>query len=124
MSSANITPLGKHIRKHRIDTMQSLRDMASTLGVSPAYLSSIETGKKDTTESIISGIANELGEAIGDIRKLAFKSNSTMKLDITFATEAERDLLAEFTNQLLYGTPTVVGTAILRQERETPNVIS
>ena len=42
-----LTELGKLLRKIRIDRQELLRDMASTLGVSVAYLSVVETGKRN-----------------------------------------------------------------------------
>ena len=44
---AMLTELGKLLRKIRIDRQELLRDMASTLGVSVAYLSAVETGKRN-----------------------------------------------------------------------------
>lgn len=41
-----ITEFGKILRKLRIDNQELLRDMAKKLGVSSAYLSAVETGKR------------------------------------------------------------------------------
>lgn len=42
-----LTELGKILRKIRIDRQELLRDMAGTLGVSAAYLSAVENGKRN-----------------------------------------------------------------------------
>jgi transcriptional regulator with XRE-family HTH domain len=42
-----LTELGKFLRKLRIDHGELLKDMADTLKVSAAFLSSVETGKKN-----------------------------------------------------------------------------
>lgn len=42
-----LTELGKILRKIRIDRQELLRDMAETLGVSAAYLSAVENGKRN-----------------------------------------------------------------------------
>lgn len=41
-----ITPIGKEMRKLRIDTSETLVEMSSRLSKSPSFISSIETGKK------------------------------------------------------------------------------
>ena len=41
-----VTELGKFLRKLRIDCGEVLFDMAGKLGVSPAFLSAVENGKK------------------------------------------------------------------------------
>lgn len=41
-----LTPLGRAARKWRIDRDMRLCDMAGDLGVSVAYLSAVETGRK------------------------------------------------------------------------------
>ncbi|MBX4335797.1 helix-turn-helix domain-containing protein [Bartonella raoultii] len=41
-----VTPFGKTLRKLRIDYSERLLDMAKKLGVSVAFLSSVEIGKK------------------------------------------------------------------------------
>ncbi|MBX4335531.1 helix-turn-helix domain-containing protein [Bartonella raoultii] len=41
-----VTPFGKILRKLRIDHSERLLDMAKKLGVSVAFLSSVEIGKK------------------------------------------------------------------------------
>lgn len=41
-----LTKFGQFIRKYRISNLILLKQMADTLGVSSAFLSSVETGKK------------------------------------------------------------------------------
>ncbi|MCI9509536.1 MAG: helix-turn-helix transcriptional regulator [Angelakisella sp.] len=45
-----ITRFGKELRKLRIDHGEILKDMANRLGVSPAFLSAVEVGKKNIPE--------------------------------------------------------------------------
>jgi transcriptional regulator with XRE-family HTH domain len=52
-----ITNLGKELRKLRVDLGITLYDMAGAVGVSPSLLSSVETGKKPATESLIDKLA-------------------------------------------------------------------
>jgi transcriptional regulator with XRE-family HTH domain len=41
-----LTPLGKALRKLRIDRGWLLKDMADGLGMAPSFLSGVETGRK------------------------------------------------------------------------------
>lgn len=53
---AMLTEFGKELRKLRIDHEISLKDLAEKLDVSPAYLSSIETGRKPVNALILNRI--------------------------------------------------------------------
>ena len=56
-----VTAFGKELRKMRIDASEVLGTMAKKLGVSPAYLSSIENGQRDIPENLISALAKTYG---------------------------------------------------------------
>lgn len=51
-----LTEFGKHIRKIRIDRQELMKDMAEKLNVTPAYLSSVETGKRNVPQGWIGHI--------------------------------------------------------------------
>jgi len=55
------TEFGKFLRKARIDRGLLLKDMAEGLGVSSAYLSAVETGKKTVSDELIRKVAGYLG---------------------------------------------------------------
>ncbi|MBB1518941.1 helix-turn-helix domain-containing protein [Aquipseudomonas guryensis] len=55
------TEFGKLLRKARIDHGLLLKDMAEGLGVSSAYLSAVETGKKTVSDELIRKVAAYLG---------------------------------------------------------------
>ena len=42
----NLTAFGKLIRTFRLEKLMRLKDMASDLGVSSAFLSAVETGER------------------------------------------------------------------------------
>ena len=48
---AEVTAFGKILRKMRIDTSEVLGDMAKRLGVSAAYLSSIENNGREIPDA-------------------------------------------------------------------------
>lgn len=51
-----LTPFGKTIRKARIDYGFTLKEVADKAGVSSAYLSAVETGKKPLTNDFVNGL--------------------------------------------------------------------
>ncbi len=48
-----LTCLGKYLRTFRIERGELLKDMAEKLSLAPAYLSSIENGKRVATKKLI-----------------------------------------------------------------------
>lgn len=60
-----LTEIGKYLRKIRIDKGLLLKDMALGLEVSPAYLSTVETGKKTFSADFVEKIARYLGLELG-----------------------------------------------------------
>lgn len=57
-----LTPLGKFLRKLRIDRGELLRDMSAKLGVAMSFLSAVENGKK--------GMPSEWASKISTLYKL------------------------------------------------------
>lgn len=53
-----MTKFGIFVRKLRLDKGIRLRDMAKDLGISPAYLSAMETGHKDISDSLADKISS------------------------------------------------------------------
>lgn len=79
-----LTDFGKAIRKARIDTGETLGTMADTLGVSPAFLSSVETGRKKVPPELVEKVRSyfELRSvAIGSLEELAAVANKSVSLD-------------------------------------------
>ena len=54
-----LTPIGKYLRKLRIDLEESMDDMARRLGVSKAYLSLIENGGREIHQDFVWKIMRE-----------------------------------------------------------------
>jgi transcriptional regulator with XRE-family HTH domain len=93
---AELTPFGKAVRKIRIDRGETLGDMADALGVSAAFLSSIETGKKNVPgellEKLIAHCKLPKSEA-QELRRLALESRSAITIK---PEEKTRELAAAF----------------------------
>jgi predicted transcriptional regulator len=80
----NLTDFGRAVRKARIDVGVTLQDMAASLSVSPAFLSSLEVGRKRIPEEWVKKIQKffkEKGAAIPNLQVLADISNKTISLD-------------------------------------------
>jgi transcriptional regulator with XRE-family HTH domain len=65
--------LGQRIRRKRDDKQLGLREAARHLGISPAYLSRIETGEEKTPpgETVLAALAILLGDSIDELMHLA-----------------------------------------------------
>lgn len=85
-----ITKLGKYLRKFRVDSDMNLGNMAKAVGISPAFLSSIETGKRDIKEPVINGLANVMklsGNKVEEFTLLALASNKEVKVNLENQSE-------------------------------------
>lgn len=93
-----LTPFGKVLRVFRVNNNELLKDMASRLDVTPAYLSAIENGKKEPTDELVSRLyrayrftpdqKQELEEARARTQKfikLSFDNDDDGDLGLLFA---------------------------------------
>ncbi len=79
-----ITAFGKAVRKARIDTDETMVSMAETLGVSVAFLSSLEYGRKKIPTEWVEKIGlffAERGKVIKNLQNLADVSNENVAID-------------------------------------------
>jgi transcriptional regulator with XRE-family HTH domain len=96
-----LSPLGKEIRKMRLDHEDTprLKDMAEALGVSSAYLSAIETGRKSASPALVDKIC-DLFKADDakrqELRRLAMNSTKYVQLQLTGQSSKSRELATAF----------------------------
>lgn len=79
----SLTDFGKAIRKARIDLGETLSSMATTFNVSPAFLSAMETGRKNIPEEWVIKITSyfaERGLKIDKLGEYADLSNKTVSI--------------------------------------------
>lgn len=96
---AMLTSLGKFLRTFRIQQGELLKDMADKLNVAPAYLSSIENGKRSATKKLINNIAEsyKLTEAqLLELNSAFFETLDEVNLCTKNATATQRDLCISF----------------------------
>ena len=94
-----LTQFGKELRHIRLDQDEKLKDMAEKLGVTVAYLSAVENGKRNIPNGWIETIANEYSldeENVERLEKLAFDGKPEITLNIDKATEGQRNLAYSF----------------------------
>lgn len=93
------TKFGKFLRKLRIDKGMVIRDMAETLGVSPAYLSAIELGKRAIPDLFVDNLCNAFkltNDERRDALQLADMSQLSIKIDLTDTEDANRETMLAF----------------------------
>ena len=81
-----ITDFGRKVREARFQARVSLRTMSTALKVTPAFLSSIETGREKIPPTIISRIAQFFSENRHpideqELHKLAMVANKSVPLN-------------------------------------------
>ena len=98
-----LTEFGKILRKLRIDRQELLRDMAKNLGVSSAYLSAVETGKRkipaDWCKKIIS-IYELSPNAIQDLNCAYEISTQEVRISLINASTLKKETSISFAKAL------------------------
>ena len=89
------TALGKYLRKISIDHDERLYDMAENLGISSAFLSSVENGHKKASDSLINKIIENYHLTQEQQKELLYaKSKSVSKIDLSsFSPEKQEATL-------------------------------
>jgi transcriptional regulator with XRE-family HTH domain len=94
-----LTPFGKAVRKYRVDRGETQFEVASALGVSVAFLSAIETGKKNVPNELLEKIVThfELSEEDAQLlRQFAWSSQREIKISMNGMNDRSRELVAGF----------------------------
>ncbi len=93
------TKLGDFFRSIRMKENISLRKMAVDMGVSPAFLSAIENGKKKMPDSWFALIPEKYhltDDEASEFKDIAYESFETVELNIANATDANKKLAIRF----------------------------
>jgi len=62
-----MTGLGSYIRQHRAARHLSVRDLAKRVGLSPAFVSDIELGRRHPSKTALAKIAHALGVSADEL---------------------------------------------------------
>lgn len=98
-----LTEFGKFVRKLRIDRNELLIDMANKLGVSPAFLSAVEAGKKNVPESWKEKLKEIYSLELYDQEKLTNAIENSVrqiKINLYDKKEEDRELILSFARKL------------------------
>lgn len=94
-----LTEFGKEIRKLRIDLGITLFDMARATGVSSAFLSAMENGKKSVPDDYIDVLAEKfeyVKNAKNHFLRLADKSKKEVRINLTETKPSVNELATAF----------------------------
>lgn len=95
-----MTPFGSAVRKLRMERRITQKDMARGLGVSPAYLSALEHGKRGTPSfdflQRVAGFFNIIWDDADSLFRVARLSDPKIVLD----TSGKHPSTTEFANRL------------------------
>jgi len=99
-----LTEIGKFLRKVRIDRNLLLKDMALGLEVSPAYLSTVETGKKTFSDDFVQKIAKYLGFSPGskeyeELKEAAIRTRGQVEVPFHGMTQRHQEVAMAFSRQ-------------------------
>jgi transcriptional regulator with XRE-family HTH domain len=97
-----LTEFGKFLRNLRIEYEELLKDMADKLGVTPSYLSAVETGKRNIPDDWLEKIKKFYNLDIfaqETLDRAASNSIKTIKLDLSNAGKQKRETALIFARQ-------------------------
>lgn len=98
-----ITEYGKFLRKLRIDQGQILKTMAEKLGVSSAFLSAVENGKKKIPKTWEEKLVKEYKldeEQLAELRRSQQDSQQLIEINLEMLTHAQKDTAFAFARSL------------------------
>lgn len=97
-----LTSIGRFLRKLRIDNGEILKDKAEALGVSSAFLSAVENGKKKMPEGWIEklkSIYSFTTEQAEALQAAVIDTNDAVELNLQNATPGNRALAISFARE-------------------------
>jgi transcriptional regulator with XRE-family HTH domain len=96
-----LTPFGIALRKLRLDKGMRLLDLASTLNLSTAFVSAVETGRKPIPDGYVLKVSRAMQlstEELNLLRKAADRTRHVVKIEKL--PEDQRELVAAFARRL------------------------
>lgn len=102
-----LTPLGKELRKLRIDAGERIADLAEELGCTSSFISAVELGKRSPPDDFIEGVTKHYRlDSSGEknLRALALQSTSAVRIDLS---KNQNDLSREVAVAFARAFPTI-----------------
>ena len=94
-----VNNFGKFCRKLRIDRNELLYDMAGKLGVSSAFLSKVENGKKKPPEEWKDILIQEYDldqKQIKELNQYMYEAQNYNNIDISYMIDSDRMMMLSF----------------------------
>lgn len=98
-----LTEIGKELRKIRIDNDENIKAMASKLGMSIAYLSSIESGNRTVPEKMVEKVVSiyNLDKNREEVlRNAEINSSKKINIDLSNMTNDRKQLVFALAREL------------------------
>ena len=96
------TILGDFLRKLRLSNKEILKDMATNLGVSSAFLSAVENGKKKMPtawEAKLQEIYNLTSAQMTELKDAVMESSDIVELNLKGTSAQNKELAISFARQ-------------------------
>ena len=116
-----LTLFGREVRKRRIDVGVTLKEMADAIGVSAAFLSAVEMGKRNAGDSIVSKsilFFDEHGVNAKELRSYAEQSREEIKIRIRDAREDQQKMVVALARRFSSLTEVQVEKILGAMDRE------
>lgn len=87
-----LTRFGKQLRKLRVEEEERLKDMADRLGVTTAYLSAVENGKRAVPDAWIYEIIDQYNLSDNEAKELqdaAYENKTDLTIDLNDTVNVE-----------------------------------
>ena len=94
-----LTKVGKLLRQIRLNNDEILRDMAKKLGVTSAFLSAVENGKKKMPKTMRNKIVEKyelIGDEVTNLDDAIMESNDSVEINIKAMSDAKKGLAVSF----------------------------
>lgn len=98
-----VTRFGKFCRKLRIDRGEILYDMAGKLGVSPAFLSRVENGKKrppEGWEEKLVSIYNLQSDEQHELHESLFEAKNSESINLRDYSDSDKEMMLAFARRV------------------------
>ena len=101
--SVTLTAFGRFTRKLRVDRGELLKDMSRRLGVTPSYLSAVETGRRNIPTEWVAKLCTLYGLSSADadvLQRAVLDSCTHDKVDVSHLSSDDRRLVARVVKYL------------------------
>jgi transcriptional regulator with XRE-family HTH domain len=94
VTTSNLTPFGRELRKVRVDHSMRLYDVAKALGTTPSFISAIEVGRKPIPQYLVDLLQSKLGLTPNEVQRLTRAADLSKSSFVIDAETPESRVLA------------------------------